>query len=382
MPTSDNDSSGNRIVTLTLNGRFLTQRITGVQRYALEMLLAIDALLAKGKSSTLLEAELLVPPNAPENLPTLQTIAIRRVGRLHGHPWEQVELPRFARGLVLNFCNTFPVALGRQVVVVHDASIYACPEGYTGPFRAYYRTLFAIAARRPGIRIATDSEFSRMELKRFAEFNPSRMTVIPCGANHWDNIKPDTGILDRLNLTKRRFLLAVGSANKNKNIARLIKAYLKLDRQDVPLVLAGGANSNVFSGVEFEKSDQLIRTGYLSDAELAALYSNAWAFVFPSLYEGFGLPPLEAMHFGCPVICSRAASVPEVAGDAALYCNAQDVDDIAACLRKVIEDEALRRSLTERGALQAAKFTWQSSAEKMLQLALTAHPDPGFTSNP
>ena len=138
----------------------------------------------------------------------------------------------------------------------------------------------------------------------------------------------------------------------------------------------------MFSGVEFEKSDQLIRTGYLSDAELAALYSNAWAFVFPSLYEGFGLPPLEAMHFGCPVICSRAASVPEVAGDAALYCNAQDVDDIAACLRKVIEDEALRRSLTERGALQAEKFTWQSSAEKMLQLALTAHPDPGFTSNP
>jgi len=367
---------------ISINGRFLTQPTTGVQRYALEILLAIDSLREQGKASCALDAELLVPPDASDCLPTLHTFTIRRVGRLRGHPWEQFELPRFAGGLILNFCNTFPVALARQVVVVHDASIYACPEGYTSGFRAYYRTLFAIAARRPRIHIATDSEFSRMELERFAGFNPSRMTVIPCGANHWDNIQPDTGILDRLNLTKRRFLLAVGSANKNKNIARLIKAYLKLDRQDVPLVLAGGANSNVFSGVEFEKSDQLIRTGYLSDAELAALYSNAWAFVFPSLYEGFGLPPLEAMHFGCPVICSRAASVPEVAGDAALYCNAQDMDDIAACLRKVIENEALRRSLTERGALQAAKFTWQSSAEKMLQLALTAHPDPGFTSNP
>ena len=356
---------------LTINGRFLTQRITGVQRYALEMLSAIDDLLAKDNSSTPLEAELLVPPDAPNHLPTLQTIAIRRVGRLRGHPWEQVELPRFAHGLALNFCNTFPVALGQQIVVVHDASVYACPEGYTGPFKAYYRTLFAIAARRSQIHIATVSEFSCMELERFAGFKPSRMTVIPCGADHWNDIEPDPGILDRLGLAARPFLLAVGSANKNKNIARLIEAYLKLDRKDVPLVLAGGTNSHVFSGVALDENEQLIRTGYLSDAELAALYGNALAFVFPSLYEGFGLPPLEAMHFGCPVICSRAASVPEVAGDAALYCNALDVNDIAACLCRIIDEDALRRTLTEKGKEQVAKFTWRASAERMLDLAST-----------
>jgi len=156
-------------------------------------------------------------------------------------------------------------------------------------------------------------------------------------------------LLERLGLRNRSFLLAVGSANKNKNIARLIEAYLRLDCKDVPLVLAGGANSNVFSGVAFDECEQLIRTGYLTDAELAALYGNALAFVFPSLYEGFGLPPLEAMHFGCPVICSRSASVPEVAGDAALYCNALDVDDIAACLRRIMEEDTLRRTLIEKG---------------------------------
>lgn len=356
---------------ITVNGRFLTQRITGVQRYAIEMLLAIDDLLAKGKATAPLEAELLVPPNAPDDLPALRAITIRRVGRLRGHPWEQLELPRFARGLVLNFCNTFPVALGRQIVVVHDASVYACSEGYTKAFRAYYRTLFAIAARRPQIHIATVSDFSRMELGRFAGFKPSRVTVIPNGADHWNGIDPETGILERLGLRNRSFLLAVGSANKNKNIARLIEAYLRLDCKDVPLVLAGGANSNVFSGVAFYECEQLIRTGYLTDAELAALYGNALAFVFPSLYEGFGLPPLEAMHFGCPVICSRSASVPEVAGDAALYCNALDVDDIAACLRRIMEEDTLRRTLIEKGKKQVARFTWTASAKRMLDLAST-----------
>lgn len=372
MPTPDRSTSSERVAMLTINGRFLTQRITGVQRYALEMLSAIDDLLAEGTAASPIEAELLVPPDAPADLPAVQAISIRRVGRLRGHPWEQIELPRFARGLALNFCNTFPVALGQQIVVVHDASIYACPEGYTSTFRTFYRALFTIAAHRSRIHIATDSEFSRMELERFAGFNPSRMTMIPCGADHWNDIEPDPGILDRLGLAARPFLLAVGSANKNKNIARLIEAYLKLDRKDVPLVLAGGANSHVFSGVALDENEQLIRTGYLSDAELAALYGNALAFVFPSLYEGFGLPPLEAMHFGCPVICSRAASVPEVAGDAALYCNALDVNDIAGCLRRIIEEDALRRTLTEKGKEQVAKFTWRASAERMLDLASTA----------
>ena len=375
MPTSDNDSSGNRIVTLTLNGRFLTQRITGVQRYALEMLLAIDALLAKGKSSTPLEAELLVPPDAPDHLPTLQAIAIRRVGRLRGHAWEQIDLPRFARGLILNFCNTFPISLGRQVVVIHDASIYSCPEGYTAKFRAYYRSLFTIAAHRPDIKIATVSHFSANEIERFARIPKARISVIPDAVDHCYSMQPDESVLDRFKLRNKHFLMALGSENKNKNIASLVEAYSQLSPPDVPLVLAGGKNSQVFSGVHLRKNDQLIRTGYLTDGELAALYSNALAFVFPSLYEGFGLPPLEAMYFGCPVICSRAASVPEVAGDAALYCNALDVDDISTRLREVIENEALRLSLTEKGVQQAAKFTWQSSAEKMLDLALTARPD-------
>ena len=149
---------------LSINGRFLTQRITGVQRYAHEMVHALDGLLEAHAGKSALEAELLVPPEVlEENLPSLRNIEIRQLGRLHGHAWEQVELPRLAQGLLLNFCNTFPIAIRRQLVVIHDASIYASPEGYTPAFKAYYRVMFATARYRNGIRIVTDSEFSRAE---------------------------------------------------------------------------------------------------------------------------------------------------------------------------------------------------------------------------
>lgn len=362
---------------LSINGRFLAQQMTGVQRYANEMLLAIDAILATDKRvSDVIEAEVLVPRDAPESLPLLRAIRIRRVGRLSGHLWEQLELPHFAHGLLLNWCNTFPIVVRQQVVVLHDASVYACPEGYTAAFRAYYRTLFAIASRRSSMKVATDSRFSAAELQRLAGIPASRITVIPCGADHWSSVQPDNSILDRLNLRDTPFIMAVGNENrnKNKNIPRLTEAFRRLPPSGIRLVLAGGKNSNVFFNASASDADWLVRTGYLTDGELAALYGRALAFIFPSIYEGFGLPPLEAMTFGCPVICSREASLPEVVGDAALYCDARDVNDIALRLKQIIEDSALREEFAAAGRQQAHSFTWHSAAEQMLALAQSRMP--------
>ena len=359
---------------LTINGRFLTQRMTGVQRYAHEMLRALDGILAARAAGSAIKADLLVPQEAPESLPSLRAIGIRRVGRLHGHPWEQLELPRFSQGILLNWCNTFPVALSRQMVVLHDASVHACPEGYTMAFRAYYRGLFAVAARRATMKIATDSQFSAAELHRFAGIPCSRITVIPCGADHWRNVVPDSTILDRLALRHTPYLMAVGSENRNKNIARLVAAFGRLSPSGTRLVLAGGSNPKVFANMAASDADWLIRTGRLTDGELASLYSHARAFVFPSLYEGFGLPPLEAMMSGCPVVCSREASLPEVVGEAALYCEARDVDDIALRLKQILEDSALRERLIAAGTQQVRRYTWRDSAEKMLALAQAGMP--------
>ena len=359
---------------LTINGRFLTQRTSGVQRYAREMLLALDDLLTARAPSNAITAQVLVPTGGPASIPALRSIAIHRVGRLHGHLWEQLELPRHARGVLLNWCNTFPVLARHQVVVLHDASVLSAPSGYTPAFRAYYRALFALAARRPTLRVATDSAFSAMELRLLAGIPAARLRIIACGADHWRSVAPDETILDRLDLRDTPFILTVASDNPNKNIARLVAAYGRLAPHGVRLVLAGAGHARVFAQTAPTVADGLVRTGYLADAELAALYRHARAFVFPSLYEGFGLPPLEAMTFGCPVLCSYAASLPEVAGDAALYCDAEDVDDIARKLQQILEDDALRERLIAAGARQVQRFLWRDAAAKMLTLAQDAQP--------
>jgi len=136
------------------------------------------------------------------------------------------------------------------------------------------------------------------------------------------------------------------------------------------VVAAGGSNSRVFSGVDLS-SESLVLAGYVTDGELRALYENAACFVFPSFYEGFGIPPLEAMHCGCPVIVSDRASLPEVCGQAALYCNPDDPIDIAAKLRRVLTSHQLQQELREAGRARAREFSWSRAAEQLEEL-LTA----------
>lgn len=352
---------------LTINGRFTTQSLTGVQRYAWEMVRAIDKILAKRECGRPLDVTLLLPPgpDLPEPFLAIQT---RRVGTRQGHTWEQLDLPRYTEGFLLNLCNTYPLMVRHQLCVIHDASIYARPQGYTLGFIAFYKFLFKMARMKPGLLLVTSSQFSRREIAKYSSIDSPRLQVIYLGADHWHRIEPDTTIVERLHLTDRPYVLAVASENNNKNIRRLIAAFTSLGRKELRLVLAGGRNNQVFAATEHDDPDEVIRTGYISDPELAALYSNARCFVFPSLYEGFGLPPLEAMYFGCPVISSREASLPEVGGEAVLYCNAFDADDIARQIQRVFDDPDERAWLREQGYRQVKKFVWAESARAMLNL--------------
>jgi glycosyltransferase involved in cell wall biosynthesis len=133
--------------------------------------------------------------------------------------------------------------------------------------------------------------------------------------------------------------------------------------------VAGGSNPRVFRGRHLEHDGYALHaTGYVTDGELRALYENAACLVYPSLYEGFGLPPLEAMLCGCPVLVSDAASLPEVCGDAALYCNPRDPDNIAEKIRTLIEEPALRNELRCRGMERARNFTWRRASEALLSI--------------
>jgi glycosyltransferase involved in cell wall biosynthesis len=346
---------------IALNGRFLSQRVTGVQRHARELVLALDSLLAESPDGRDLEISLLVPPDGRIDL-ELRRINIRRVGRLSGHLWEQLELPLHARGhILLNLANTAPAFSGRQLVTIHDASVFAVPDAYSPAFRRWYQLLLPRLARRVPL-VLTDSEFSRTELVRWLGVAPEKIRVVPCGHEHILRSMPDPDVLARHGLGGRPYVLAVSSLSRHKNLEAVFAAIRLLEAAGWDYVIAGPANPRVFGAWSGDKPAPVIHVGYVSDGELRTLYEQAACFVYPSRYEGFGLPPLEALACGCPVIASRAASLPEVCGDAALYVDPDDPRQLADAIRRVLCDGELGGELRRRGQERAKRWTWSRSA--------------------
>lgn len=350
-----------------INGRFLTQATTGVQRAALELVQALDRQLAAMPALRARYSFRLTTPARHTRGVAFQYIPTVAVGHLGGHAWEQLELPIYARGrLLLNFCNTAPL-VGQTLVTIHDASVFAVPEAYSLAFRAWYRTLLPMIGRR-SLRVITDSRFSRDELSQRAGIPSEKIDVIPLGAEHILETPADPAILARIPVEVGRYILAVGSQSPHKNIGAVRSAVSRLGAQGLPLVVAGGANPRVFGGKPVDDGQALHVPGYVTDGELRALYENATCLVYPSLYEGFGLPPLEAMLCGCPAVVANAASLPEICGDAALYCNPRDPDDIAGKIRTLIEEPALKDELRCRGMERARNFTWRRASEALLSI--------------
>jgi glycosyltransferase involved in cell wall biosynthesis len=297
----------------------------------------------------------------------MEHIPVVPIGRLGGHGWEQLEFPMYARGrLLLNLCNTAPL-VGQTVVTIHDASVFAVPEAYSLGFRAWYRTVLPIIGRR-ALWVVTDSRFSRGELSRRAGIPLEKMHVLPLGGEHILEAPSDPAILARIPVEPGRYILAVGSRSPHKNFGAVTGAVSRLGSEGLPLVVAGGINPRVFAGSRAKIEGAFHAAGYVTDGELRALYENATCFVYPSLYEGFGLPPLEAMVCGCPAVVAHAASLPEVCADAVLYCDPHDPEDIARKIRRLIEDPALGDELRRRGIERAGGFTWGRASEALIHI--------------
>ncbi|MCU0869584.1 MAG: glycosyltransferase family 4 protein [Burkholderiales bacterium] len=349
---------------LYVNGRFLSQSITGVQRFAQETVTALDRLRHSGAIARDRRVVLLVPPDAQRRL-ALDTIEVRQVGRRTGHAWEQFELPRHARdGLLLGLCQLGPAVLRDQIVVMHDAAVYAAPHGFSRAFRTWYRALMWWLGRRAR-RIVTVSRFSQTELQRWCGIRASATLVVHEAGEHILAQPADASVLAKHGLDATPFVLAVSSLNPNKNFRAVVDAMRLLgDTTGFRIVIAGGTHPRVFGG-DAALPDSVTHVGYVTDPQLRALYEAASCFVYPSFYEGFGLPPLEAMLCGCPVIVSRAASLPEVCGDAALYCDAADPRTLADAMRSIMGDAALRARLTEAGQARARTFSWERCATEL-----------------
>lgn len=343
------------------NGKFLAQRTTGVQRFARGVVTALDRSLQSTPCGQ--DIELLLPPSATM-IEGLQVISQRVIGK-PGRSltvWEQLELPRHTFGsTLLCLSGSAPLFAADCVPTIHDAAVYLYPQAYSRAFVTWYRLLFARRAKNSPL-VLTVSESSARDLAPHLPRTSYR--VVPNSAEHINDQPSDTSVLSRLELTSGRYLLAVGSLNPTKNFSLLINAYRGSSLVDqFPLVIVGAINRDVFSINSEDVDHPNVRwAGSIPDSQLRVLYENAAVFVFPSLYEGFGIPPLEAMLCGCPVVASNASSIPEICGDAAHYFSPLNPNEMLIAIQYVLENDVHRKSLIEKGRQRANQFSWGFSA--------------------
>jgi glycosyltransferase involved in cell wall biosynthesis len=358
-----------RVPKIAINGRFLTQKILGVQRFAIESIKAIDALLDTPAYRPLKGRIEIIAPAKARDFP-LRNIPLRRAGFFSGYVWEQLELPLHASGrLLLNLCMLGPLILRHQIVVVHDATVRALPDNFSARFRAAYGFLIPRLCARADL-VVTVSEFSRREIGKYYGADTGKMTICYEGGDHIASVAPDPSVLDRFGLGGKKFFLGVGIGSSNKNIEVVLRAFLKAQLGDTLLVLTGKRDSSVHGRLTQVDSQNVRVVGYVSDPELRTLYEHALALVFPSRYEGFGLPAVEAMTIGCPVVISDQPALVEVCGDAALRCGMDDVAELARHLRALDSDASLRARLTASGRERARRFTWAATARALLDQCL------------
>lgn len=338
----------------------MAQPTSGVQRYAREIVRALD------RRPNASDYVLLTPDNAAPF--PLNTILIRHI-RGTGHIWEQTALSQAARhGALLSLGGSGPILHRRQTVVIHDAAIFRHPEHFRPAYVAAHRLLDRALARRA--TLATVSQFSRTELGAVLKKPVSAITVAPNGADHFARIAPDLDAASRLGLDGHPFFVALGNLTPNKNIPVMIRAMDRLADPDLRLVLIGGQDRAVFSHAHND-DPRIIHAGRLDDAAVAGLLRKARALIFPSLYEGFGIPPLEAFAQGCPVLASNIPAVHEVCGPAALYFAPHDDAALAALMMASLDlpaDPQWRAIARQR----IAAYSWDASAAVLDALVRTS----------
>jgi glycosyltransferase involved in cell wall biosynthesis len=304
-------------------------------------------------------------------------VPVRALNRADWIRGEQQMLPGLARragiDLLHSLANTSPVwGRFRRVVTIHDLIYHVVPESRSGIRSRGMRVLVPLAARRCQ-RIIVDAAATRTDLERLVGISPSRVDVVPLGFGRpGGGTEPmaERALRDRLGAGERPIVLSASAKLPHKNLTRLIEALASLPAPRPLLVLPGYPTPHeaqlAARAADLGVADDVRLLGWVSDEELEGLYAAAAAFVFPSLYEGFGLPVLEAMARGLPVACSDRGALAEVSGDAALHFDPEATESIAGAIQALLNDQALAQRHRERGRLRAARFSWRAAAEGTL----------------
>lgn len=267
----------------------------------------------------------------------------------------------------------------KRMVIIPDVNHLVFNEGFSF-FKKAYANFFYYWAVNKSNSVFTISNFSKNEIIKYTKCNPQNIQVSLLSIDKEYFIKQRQANISNSvasNYDSMKYLLFVGNVKPHKNIKRSLLAFKKVLNfyPDLKFVIVGkkekllNGDDEVIDMVRNNSSEfngNVIFTGHISDSELAKIYVNAVCLVFASLYEGFGIPPLEAMIFNCPVICSTEGSLPEICGDAVLYCNAYSIDDIAEKIKTLIENKTVREQLIKKGELRLEKFDWNNFSDEMI----------------
>lgn len=353
----------------TVNGDFTALNPTGVARYAREVTLALDALMVERHPLTRnLNLSLVIPRPLANPLP-LQAITTKMV-REYSRPrlpqfWVQMQLPRHVIGGLLSFCNLAPVMVRRQVACIHDLQTLTSPRSYSRGFRLAHRVILPLLGQRAAA-ITTVSNLSREELVRHGIAPMEKIVVTYNGSDHARGWRPERSRL--YFATARPFVLCLLRNQTHKNPELLLRLARLLEVVGVDMMIMGELDAEMTGRLHMLGARNVRVLGRISDDDFAAALSRALCFLFPSRTEGFGLPAVEAMMWGCPVIASTSPCLPEVCGGAALFADPDDDTGWIAAISRLLATPELRQHLSIAGRKRAEEFNWRRVALAYLTL--------------
>lgn len=341
----------NIMKTIYVNGRFLCHTMTGINRFAYELCKAL---------SKLFDFTIVAPKGCILSEYDTRGLTIVEYGNLKSHLWEQISLPIFLltkrNYILLNFSGLGPIFCSSKISTIHDVSFLHNPDWFSKGYYLFYKMLTPIIIRTSWA-ILTVSEFSKKEILKYYRVKPEKIHVVYNAVTE----ALDNNVHDN---QKEKYILTVGSLDPRKNFKTLIGAFSDERLRQIELRIVGGSNK-IFGelGYEVHNFPNIKFFGRISDEELKKQYRNAHLFILASLYEGFGIPPLEALSNGCPIALSDIPVFHEVFESAATYFNPNDKDDIINTILQSYNNLVVTSANSKNQILN--KYSWNESAKKI-----------------